>query len=239
MKGLVLLLVMLLVTHSTDARPSIVDIDLCDLCAQLDRLIPDLGGAQATGRHGSACDWNECRQSNKFELLRRNTATLFSSEKPGSFSHVPGEATMRLNVSSTHTADLIVLAFIGRHLIEHQQKSALEVPATFTYNVVKEGLYISYPVCKYEKTFYMGLLVVSVIIIILALGLRFWEQHSEVEVFVQDTSAITQHPKTHIESSDTALLQQRVPRVLSANVVRVGAMQRSDIRYRSVPQDPS
>lgn len=218
------------------ADRTVLNIDLCSLCLQLSKHIPDIGGAQATGATGPACLWDKCLRSNKFHRLRHNTLSMFKSEGAlaGKFEHINGTEKMQLDMTSEHAAELLVMAFMGRHLIASTPEETFDVPATFEYNVVKERLQISYPVCRYEKTFYLGLLVVSVIVIILALGLRFWEKNKKAEDDEEEDDALPTIGQQTVASQQGTTQQAHIPRVLHANVVRVGAMQRSDVRYRAV-----
>ena len=230
--GCVLHLVHAELLHLVHAERTVLQLNLCTLCSQLSQHIPDIGGDGATGATGPTCSWHACLNSNKFNALRANALSIFKADDAalaGDFKHIANTTFMQLNFTSDHAAELLVMAFMGRHLIQSTPEQTLDVPATFSYNVVKRQLQISYPVCRYEKTFYMGLLVVSVIVIILALGLRFWERNK------QDEEERTED----IESSESSeappqTMRAHIPRVLSANVVRVGAIQRSDIRYRAV-----
>ena len=142
------------------------------------------------------------------------------------------EMDLVFDATETQYAELLVMAFIGRHLVEHvsSHKFIAEVPATFSYNVVTERLQIAQPSCAYEKTFYMGLLVVSVIVIILALGLRFWE-HSRASDGVDEAVDTAEEAKP-VQSSSSNMPDKAASRV----TVRLGAAQSPDVRYRAIPQ---
>lgn len=226
-----LLLCMGCVLHLVHAERRVLQLNLCTLCSELSQHIPDIGGDRATGATGPTCSWHACLNSNKFNALRANALSIFKADDvalAGDFRHIANTTYMQLNFTSDHAAELLVMAFMGRHLIQSTPEQTLDIPATFSYNVVKRQLQISYPVCRYEKTFYMGLLVVSVIVIILALGMRFWERNKQNENEAELTDDIDS------SASQQSAMLAHIPRVLSANVVRVGAIQRSDIRYRAV-----
>lgn len=212
-----------------------VQVELCDLCAQLDHLVPDFGGQRATGQR--PCAWQECLASNKFRNLAQHTRTLFHLDGVFEQAHASSPA-MALNATSLQYAELVVLAYLGRHLLNYVPADAAAPmpPAVFSYNVITQKIQMEHPACEYEKAFYMGLLVVSVIVIIFALGLRFWEQ---AEIMIPTVKSSTSVAMTN-GGSASASAHTPADSAARPAIVRVGAVQHirsAEVRYRALPQD--
>lgn len=208
-------------------------IHVCDICTELDTLIPDVGGSHAASGTPE-CKENPhiCSNSNKFRLLLDSTNTAVGSVSlaPSLAAHSNDTTPYVMNFTATESrvlARILVFSFLGRHIVGKLAPGASldHLPVVFNYNIISQTLDATRPACEYEKGFYMALLVASVVIIIAALVLRFLEStpaptSASVQALTrsqakpQNPTEITEHPaRTHFGSA------QHVP----------------DLRYRLVP----
>jgi len=160
---------------------STFEIELCDFCKALDTYIPDVGGTKTTTSASGACDVSKCIQSTKFELALNASKTMRHSIE------VNGVAEKLIVETSTsmREAQLLVFEFLGRQVVSDfgsllnealSSEGLVDMPAIFTYNALSGLLEIQYPSCRYEKSIYSTLLVVSVVIILLGIVLQFLQK---------------------------------------------------------------
>ena len=168
-------------TASSIAAQSTFEIELCDFCKALDTYIPDVGGTKTTTSASGACDVSKCIQSTKFELALNASKTMRHSIE------VNEDAKKLIVETSTsmREAQLLVFEFLGRQVVSDfgsllnealSSEGLVDMPAIFTYNALSGLLEIQYPSCRYEKSIYSTLLVVSVVIILLGIVLQFLQK---------------------------------------------------------------
>ena len=168
-------------TASSIAAQSTFEIELCDFCKALDTYIPDVGGTKTTTSASGACDVSKCIQSTKFELALNASKTMRHSIE------VNEDAKKLIIETSTsmREAQLLVFEFLGRQVVSDfgsllnealSSEGLVDMPAIFTYNALSGLLEIQYPSCRYEKSIYSTLLVVSVVIILLGIVLQFLQK---------------------------------------------------------------
>lgn len=160
---------------------STFEIELCDFCKALDTYIPDVGGTKTTTSASGGCDVSKCIQSTKFALALNASKTMRHSIE------VNGDAEKLIVETSTsmREAQLLVFEFLGRQVVSDfgsllsealSSEGLVDMPAIFTYNALSGMLEIQYPSCRYEKSIYSTLLVVSVVIILLGIVLQFLQK---------------------------------------------------------------
>lgn len=178
---LVILIVWGTVPSIAQSAQSTFEIDLCDFCKALDTYIPDVGGTKTTTSASGACDVSKCVQSTKFALALNASKTMRHAIEVD-------EATSKLVIetsTSMREARLLVFEFLGRQVVSEfgsllsealSSEGLVDMPAIFTYNALSGMLEIQYPSCRYEKSIYSTLLVVSVVIILLGIVLQFLQK---------------------------------------------------------------
>ena len=179
--SLVCLVILIVWGTAPSMASSNFEIDLCDFCKALDTYIPDIGGTKTTTSASGACDVSKCIQSTKFALALNASKTMRNSIEVN-------EDTSKLEIetsTSVREARLLVYEFLGRQVVSEfgsllsealSSEGLVDMPAIFTYNALSGMLEIQYPSCRYEKSIYSTLLVVSVVIILLGIVLQFLQK---------------------------------------------------------------
>ena len=178
---LVYLVILLICSAVRSEASSTFEIELCDFCKALDIYIPDVGGTKTTTSASGVCDVGKCIKSTKFALA------LNASKTMRNHIEVDHEAQKLLIETSTsmREARLLVFEFLGRQVVSDfgsllnealSNDRLVDMPAIFIYNALSGMLEIQYPSCRYEKSIYSTLLVVSVVIILLGIVLQFLQK---------------------------------------------------------------
>lgn len=158
--GCRLLVLMTGLTYASGLR-----IPLCRICEHLDSAIADVGA-----NVGGPCTVDSCRTSGKFQRFLTESAAALQSNAT---LQVDGEDVVLPTDSPNVGAELLVLAFLGRQVLDpFKQDRTRSVVGVLEYDVGAQVFRVTKPLCVFQKLLYESLLIVTIAVVLCGVALQ-------------------------------------------------------------------
>lgn len=165
-----LLLLLCLCMCRRDCAAETVSVLSC--CAVWNQFVAHINSA--TDQSAATCDPAFACQSSRLKALN-NSLNAFHAN----IIHV-STSDVTITYSNEMLADLLVLSMLGRLVTKEDQANTEKSYPHYVFDEVQNSLRPKYSSCKFEKSMYMTLLCVSIIILITLLVLQL-DKNTKIE----------------------------------------------------------
>lgn len=155
-----------------------------------------------SGIDRSICTETKCFQAGEIKLFESETNALLSHSMERKTAQDNSALFLIKNMSAVELEEMLVLSLIGRHFTSTRQNT-IQDGKFFEFNVATRTMKLRKMECEFEKSIYVCMVVITIIILIFIITSRMVQE--VIVKFNVNTEPDDEHSVYHENSSNEAL----------------------------------